>query len=166
MRKKLISKTYLRDVKKHNLKIIYDDECCYAIKEIKEVKEPFVLTNQLCLIDNGYYMIEIIPQKENYSIRAFFDKNKKLLQYYIDISQENGIDKETRIPYYDDLFTDIIITDGNIEVVDEDELEDALNNGIISQEDYELAFKVKEKLLKEIKENTNKYLQMDLSKLI
>lgn len=166
MRKKLISNTYLRDINKYNLKILFKKECYYAIKEIKEVNEPFVLPTGLCLINNGYYIVEIIPKNENYSIRTFFDNNKKLLQYYIDISLENGLDEETKIPYYDDLYIDITITNGQVEILDEDEIIDALDKKEICQKDYELAFRVKNRLLKEIEEHSNKYLNKDLTKLL
>ena len=166
MRKKLISKTYLREVEKHDLKLLFEDDCYYSIKKIKEIKNPFVLTTGLCLIDSGYYIVEILPKNENYSIRIFFDNNKKLLQYYIDISLENGLDEETKIPYYDDLFLDIIITDEQINVVDEDELMDAYNKKIISMEEVNLAYNVKDELLKQIEENSNKYLNMDFRDLL
>lgn len=166
MRKKLISKTYLRGIDKYNLKLLFEDDCYYSIKELKKVDSPFILSTGLCLINDGYYIVEIIPKNENYSVRAFIDDEKKLLQYYIDISLGNGLDEETKIPYYDDLFLDIIITNGQIDVVDGDELVDALNQKQISVDDYNLAIKVKDELIKEIEKNNNKYLNMDLTKLL
>ena len=103
MIKKLISTTYLRDVLKYNLKIFYNEDYFYSVKQIIEVKEPFIISNGLCLIDNGYYIMEIIPKNEHYCIRVYFDTNKNILEYYIDISLENGLDEATKIPYYDDL---------------------------------------------------------------
>jgi len=167
MRKKLISKTYLRGVEQYNLKILFNNDDYYcSIKEIIKVKSPFILSTGLCLIDNDYYIVEIIPKNENYSIRAFLNNSKQLLQYYIDISLGNGLDTDVNIPYYDDLFLDIIITDGQIDVVDDDELINALNNNEITINDYNLAIETKNKLLKEIENNSNKYLNIDLNKLI
>ena len=166
MRKKLISNTYLRDVDKYNLKIVYDDDCYYAIKEIKKVREPFILSTGECLIDDDYYIVEIIPKNENYSVREFFDNNKRLLQYYIDVSLDNGIDDKTKIPYYDDLFIDITIMNDKIEVLDEDELENALKTNKITMEEYNLAHEVKEKLLDEIDKKNNKYINRDLTNLL
>ena len=123
----------------YNLKIFYKDYY-YAVKEIIKVKDPFVISSGLCLIDNGYYIMEIIPKNEHYSIRVYFDENKNILEYYIDISLENGID--------------------------EDELEEALNKNIISKEDYLLAYRTKDKLLEEIKNKSNKYLNMNLVKML
>lgn len=166
MRKKLISNTYLRDINKYVLKIMYEDDYYCAVKEIIEVKEPFILSTGLCLIDNGYYIMEIIPKNENYCIRIFFDSNKKILEYYIDISLENGLDEETKIPYYDDLFIDITIANGKIEILDENELIDALSKEQITSNDYTLACNIKDKLLNEINNQTNKYINMNLADML
>ena len=162
MRKKLISKTYLRDVEEYNLKIYINNNDYYlCVKKIINTSNPFILTNGICLIDNGYYIVELIPKNENYSIRIYYNEDKEILEYYIDISLKNGLDEETKIPYYDDLYIDITITNGEIEVLDENELVDAYNNKNISINDYELAIETKNKLLREIKEHSNKYINMD-----
>ena len=111
MRKKLISKTYLRDVDKYKLVIYYDNEDYYlSVKKIISIKEPFIVENGLCLINNGYYIIEVLPKEANYTMRVYFNEEKERLEYYFDISSHNGLDEESRIPYYDDLYTDITIT--------------------------------------------------------
>ena len=166
MRKRLISNKYLRDVKKYIIKIdFYNNYYWYSVKKIID-SEPFILSNGLTLIDNGYYILELLPKKENYSMRVYFNDKKEILEYYFDISLENGIDEETRIPYYDDGFIDITLTDNNIEVIDEDELEDALNNGIITKDNYDKIRRVADQLYKEIKDGTNKYINMDVKGLL
>lgn len=163
MRKKLISKTYLRDVNEYKIEIYYDKEDYYlSIKKIINIDNPFILPNNLCVIDNGYYIVEVIPKNENYAMRVYLNEQKKRLEYYFDISLENGIDEESKIPYYDDLYIDITITNGEIEVLDEDELEEAYKNKKITKTDYELANKTKEELLESIKNNNNKYMKLDL----
>lgn len=163
MRKKLISKTYLRDVSKYKLDIYYDnDEYYLSVKKILKTMSPFVLQNGLCLINNNYYIVEVLPKFENYAMRVYFNEKKERLEYYFDISLKNGLDEESKIPYYDDLYTDITVNNGNIEVLDEDELKEALDYGNISKEEYDLANVTKEKLLKSIKENNNKYMNLNL----
>lgn len=167
MRKKLISKTYLRDVNKYNLKIYYDKEDYYlAIKKIIDIKEPFISPNGLRLIDNGYYIAEVIPKNENYTMRVYFNKKMERLEYYFDISLENGIDEESKIPYYDDLYLDITLKDDIIEILDEDELEEALKSKKITKNEYDLANKTKENLLESIEKNNNKYIKLDLEKYL
>ena len=101
-------------------------------------------------------------------MRIFFDKEKKRVAYYFDISLGNGIDEETKIPYYDDLFLDVVANGNgeNIAVLDEGELKEALDNNVITKEDFELANKVKDKLIKEIEEKTNKYMALDIEILL
>ena len=68
-------------------------------------------------------------------------------------------------PYYDDLFLDIIIgKTGDIRVLDEDELEDALKLGIITQNEFDFAVQIKDELLKQIQEKTNAFIEMDIHK--
>ena len=135
MRKKLISKTYLRGVNKYKLEIYYDKEDYYlSVKKILDIEKPFILENGLCLIDNNYYIVEVLPKYENYAMRIFFDENKQRIEYYFDISLKNGLDEKTKIPYYDDLYIDIAFNKRNIKVLDEEELKEAFNGGKINSQ--------------------------------
>ncbi len=168
MRKKLISKTYLKDVNKYELNIYFDKEDYFlSVKKFIDVEKPFILESGLCLIDNGYYIVEVIPKKENYAMRVYFNEKKKRIEYYFDISLENGLDEESNIPYYNDLYLDITINrEGEIKVLDEDELLDALNKKEITKEEFNLANKTKELLLDSIKNESNKYMKLDLEKYL
>lgn len=167
MREKLISKTYLRDVNKYKLEIYYDKEDYYlSIKKILNIKKPFILENGLCLIDNNYYIVEVLPKNENYAMRVYFNEKKERLEYYFDISLKNGLDEETRIPYYDDLYTDITVVQENIEVLDEEELQEALNMGKISKAEYNIANETRDKLLQSVKNKNNKYMNLDLERYL
>lgn len=163
MRKRLISKTYLRDVNKYKLNINFDNNDNYiAIKKIIDIKEPFYISKEQCIINNGYYIVEVIPKKEHYAMRVFFNERKERLEYYFDISLENGIDEETKIPYYNDLYTDIVVKDEKIEILDEDELIEAFDKNKISKEDFILANYTTNLLLDSIKTKNNKYMNLDL----
>lgn len=167
MRKKLISKTYLRGVNKYELKIYFNLEDCYiSVKKIIDIKEPFILSNGLCIIDNNYYIVEVIPKNENYAMRVFFNNKKEILEYYFDVSLENGVDKEAGIPYYDDLFIDVTKTKDKVEVLDEDELKEALDNNEISTTDFELANKIRDILLEQINNGNNRYMNMNLEQYL
>lgn len=167
MRKKLISKTYLRGVNKYELKIYFNLEDCYiSVKKIIDIKEPFILSNGLCIIDNNYYIMEVIPKNENYAMRVFFNNKKEILEYYFDVSLENGVDKEAGIPYYDDLFIDVTKIKDKVEVLDEDELKEALDNNEISITDFELANKIRDILLEQINNGNNRYMNMNLEQYL
>lgn len=167
MIEKLISKTYLRDVNRYKLEIYYDKEDYYlSIKKILNIEKPFILENGLCLIDNNYYIVEVLPKNENYAMRVYFNEKKERLEYYFDISLKNGLDEETRIPYYDDLYTDITVVQKNIEVLDEEELEEALNMGKISKAEYNIANETRDKLIQSIKNKNNKYMNLNLERYL
>ena len=167
MREKLISKTYLRDVNRYKLEIYYDKEDYYlSIKKILKKEKPFILENGLCLIDNNYYIVEVLPKNENYAMRVYFNEKKERLEYYFDISLKNGLDEETRIPYYDDLYTDITVVQKNIEVLDEEELEEALNMGKISKAEYNIANATRDKLIQSIRNKNNKYMNLNLERYL
>lgn len=169
MRKKLATKTYLKDIKKYDIHMYLEKDDYYlCVKNIIEVEKNFITRNGTCLIDNGYYIVEVIPKNENYSMRVFFDQNKKRLAYYFDISLGNGIDEEVKVPYYDDLFLDVVANGNgeNIVVLDEDELKEALDTNVITNEEFELANNVKDKLIEEIKAKTNKYMLLDLENML
>jgi hypothetical protein len=167
MKKKIISNTYLRDVDKYQIKMFLDEDDYYvSVKKLINVKEKFIIKNNLCVMDNGYYVLEIVPKRENYAMRLFLDDNKKALEYYFDITKNNGLYENTNIPCYDDLYLDITYLNGEINILDENELIEAYNSGDISKEDYELVYKIKDKLLEEITNKTNKIMNIDYTKYI
>lgn len=166
MRKKLLSKTYLRDVSEYIIEFSFTNDDYFLVKKKIIKTEPFILSNGLKVIDNNYYILEILPKNQNYAIRAFLDSDKNLIEYYIDITNGCGIDLNSKIPYYDDLYLDITITNSNIEVLDEEELEKAYKSGLLDYATYNMAIETKDKLLDEISNNNNKYLNLDIKDLL
>lgn len=172
MYKKFISKTYLRGVAEYDIKIIDDAEydCYIGLKRINRVNEPYIEKHtgkDVHLFDDGYYIIEYIPKNLNYEVRVFLNEKKQVLQYYIDITKENGFENDS--PYYIDLFLDITIDkfdDDNIIIWDEDELLEALNTCSITEDDYDLAYSTLNNLLKEIDNNNNIYINRDHEELL
>lgn len=167
MKRKIISKTYLRDVEKYQFKLFLDEDDYYiSVKKLIYVREKFIIKNNLCVMDNGYYVFEVVPKDENYAMRLFLDENKRPLEYYFDISKNNGLDEQTNIPCYDDLYLDITYSNGKIHILDEDELIEAYHTGDITRDDYELVYRMKEKLLFEIENKTNQLMNLDYMKYL
>lgn len=167
MKKKILSNTYLRDVSKYQIKFYLDEDDYYvSVKKLIKVEQKFIIDNGLCVIDDDFYILEIVPKNENYAMRLFLDNNKKPLEYYFDICKNNRLDEKSLIPCYDDLYLDITYLDGKIKILDQDELETALVNNEITKADYELVFVVKDKLLEEINNKTNKLMNLDYSKYL
>lgn len=167
MRKKLTTKTHTRDVIQFETKMFDEDKlnCFVVVKKIDKTSKPFRISTEEILVDDGYLLIEITPKNESYNIRVFLDKERNILQHYIDICKITGFDEEENSPFYDDLFLDIVISkNGEIRVLDEDELSEALECGTITKEDFDFAIKIKDKILREIQEKTNDYLNLNIER--
>lgn len=113
-----------------------------AFVKIKDVQNPLIVNDgekDVCIKDNDYEWFEVYPDNEHYVITIMFDDKNNLIEWYFDISKEVGI--EDGIPYEDDLYVDIVITpNGRKEILDEEELMDALNKNEITQKDVELVY--------------------------
>ena len=169
MNKKVLTKTYLREAVKYQVRLFLDeDDKWVVVKKLIEITEPFIIRENVTGMDNGYYVLELIPKNENYALRIFFDENKNIVEYYYDVIKSSGIDEETKVPYFWDLYLDVTYNEyfDDIHILDEDELEEAYRTGVINKEDYKMAIEVKDKLVEEIKSKTNKYLKYDYSKYL
>ena len=167
MKTKVVTNTYLRDVDKYQIKLYLDEEDYYvSVKKLISVREKFIIKDGLCVMDDGYYVFEVIPKNDNYAMRLFLNANKEPLEYYFDICKNNRLDNLYKVPCYDDLYLDITYLEGYINILDEDELIAAYKSGDISQEDYELVYKMRDRLLEEINNKTNKLMNINYMKYL
>lgn len=129
---------------------------------IDNVKEPLLIDvagNKLCLVDKGYVWTQHFPKGSNYALTTMFDKKQEVVEWYFDICKGNKISNQG-IPYYDDLYLDVVVLpSGEILLLDEDELTDALKSNEISKEEYDLAYNEAEKLINDIKNDKNSLLK-------
>lgn len=168
MKKKFTTTAYMRDAENYDIHILDLEDCWLVIKKVNKVRAPFITAVGVNVMDNGYYVVECTPKNESYSLRVFYDEQKQPQLYYFDISNENGIDKDTHAPYYMDIYTDIMIftKDNKIVVVDEDELNEALKLGDITKQQFEKANKATKKLYNELLKGENKYKNIDFTKYL
>ena len=111
-----------------------------SLIKIKEVHNPVIVGEDFCICDVGYSIIEFLPDGEHWALEAMYDRNDKIVEWYFDITSENSID-ENGNPYNVDLYLDVVLLpDGQIIVCDENELQDALDNGEITQAEFDLAY--------------------------
>ncbi|PFI22644.1 DUF402 domain-containing protein [Bacillus cereus] len=114
-----------------------------GVLDIKKVREPSYKEyngKELCIADDGYTWMQYFITGKNFAITAMLDDRKKLVQYYIDVTKKYEID-ERGLPYFDDLYLDVVVLpNGEIYVLDEDELEDAYKMGDVTKAEYELAW--------------------------
>ncbi len=87
--------------------------------------------------------------KKGWKISKFYDKDKNFLYWYCDIIDAQIKDEEYILV---DLLVDIkVYPDGRYEILDEEELDEALNQGLITKEQKEEALNKLNALLEIIK---------------
>ncbi|MFR2840067.1 MAG: DUF402 domain-containing protein [Zhenhengia sp.] len=105
---------------------------------------------EVCLCDDGYKGIIFLPDNETWCVTAIYNRHNEIVEWYFDMTKENGVD-ERNIPYFEDLYLDVIVApDFSVHLIDEDELQEALDEGTITKEEYDLAYRTYEKLVEEV----------------
>ena len=166
MKRKFYSKTYLKNIRKYKIHFDFsNDEYISCVKEIID-GDDFIALEGHKLISNGYYLVEIMPKDDYYVMRAYLDNNKEVQEYYFDIVSSKGIDEQTNMPFYDDLYLDVVVAKRGLLIYDQEELDKAHEDGIVSDELYDIANSTAKKLMEEIKASKNKYMNIDLKQLI
>jgi hypothetical protein len=134
-----------------------------------KVREPLVKEvagQSLCIVDNRYIFLQHLPNNEHYSLTTMYDASGELVQWYFDITRQNGVDKEG-MPFFDDLYLDVVVLPtGQINLLDELELEEALKTKDITQSEYDMAYEMANKIINGIgkdvaalRDFTDKYLE-------
>jgi predicted RNA-binding protein associated with RNAse of E/G family len=115
------------------------------------------------LADAGYTWLQLFPEGAYYTVAAMFDTSGQLFQWYIDICLRQGVD-ERGIPWLDDLYLDIVLLpNGQMELKDADELDEALGCGEITPEEYDLAWQTARELMGRIERGELKELELSES---
>ncbi len=108
------------------------------------VREPLVVESHeksLCICDTGYSWLQHFPTQCHYTVTTQFDAAGTVVQWYIDICAQHGVDA-AGIPWWQDLYLDLIVMpDGQQQIVDGDELDEALHAGIIDCKLHALAWR-------------------------
>ena len=125
-----------------------------------------------CILDAGYKRIRILPIDKNYAINSIFNEKSEFIEFYIDIIRCVKIEEKTNVPYMEDLYVDVVYTNKNeIIILDEDELDEALEDNEISKEEYDIVNKTKKELVEMLSDKTKaenliKYCSNNLVRLL
>ena len=121
-----------------------------TLLQIDEVREPLVITLQgkrECIADEGYSWLQHFPVGTRYTLTTMFDAQGDLIQWYIDICKQHGIDSDD-VPWYDDLYLDIaMLPTGEPLLLDVEELDEALRQGKITPTEYDFAWREADTIL-------------------
>ncbi|MFX3675132.1 MAG: DUF402 domain-containing protein [Paenisporosarcina sp.] len=115
----------------------------------------------VCIVNQGFIWLQHFPTNKHHSLTTMFNAEGEIVQWYIDICLENGI--ENHVPWMDDLFLDIIVLpNGKVILKDTEELEAALLGGVIDEFIYDMAWEETSKIIDFI--NQGNFHLMDMSK--
>ena len=74
MKKKIITNTYLNEAVKHEIKLFLDEDDYYvSVKKLVQLTEKFIIRNNVIAMDDGYYILEIIPTKPSLLTTSLFN---------------------------------------------------------------------------------------------
>jgi uncharacterized protein len=105
----------------------------------------------ICIANSGYTWMQHFPENEHYVVTTVLDQNGVVKQTYIDVCNEQGISEEG-IPWFKDLYLDVVVLpSGEIILLDEDELLEALENKTITENESKLAMATASFLINKIK---------------
>ncbi|MDV2581801.1 DUF402 domain-containing protein [Alkalibacillus haloalkaliphilus] len=133
-----------------------------TLLKINQVSEPLKVSyrgHEICIIDNGYIWLQHFPEGQHFTVTTMFNVKGEVVQWYIDLSLRNGL--ESAVPYYDDLFLDIVVLpNGQVFLLDEDELQQAFNKGIVNEEMFNLAYNEANRILQLVELNQLEVLKL------
>ena len=125
---------------------------------LEKVWEPLWVafgSKKVCVVDHGYVWLQHSPRRGKYVLTSMFNERGEFVQGYFDVVGSIGLTEE-KIPYFDDLYIDVaVLPSGEIDVLDEDELEEALQQGVISKADYDFAVRTADEIVNSLKAGTN-----------
>lgn len=123
-------------------------------------------TENFLILDDGYTWIQLIPIGKKYTVTIMFDNSKQIVQWYIDVTNMNGIDSDERI-FYDDLYLDVVITKNrNVILINEGKINSALNNFIITSEQYKNAYKEARDIMDKITKEGMEKIEVKSKKIL
>ncbi|MUG47581.1 DUF402 domain-containing protein [Paenibacillus woosongensis] len=114
------------------------------------------------IADKGYTWLQYYPKGCRYVVTAMFDDKGEIVEWYIDVCKNQGI-TDQGVPWFDDLYLDIVVLkNGEVFLMDEDELDEALTKGHITVKDYDMAMETAREVLDAINRHQFPYFEMSL----
>ncbi len=127
-----------------------------SLIEIKKVTEPLTIhyeNRDILIADVGYTWLQLAFKDKFFWATAMFNEKGEFLEIYFDITGGNFFEDMTN-PTFEDMYLDLaLFKDGSIHVLDRDELDEAMETGVISKEQHTHAVETGEWLYAFLEEN-------------
>ena len=126
-----------------------------AAYRVSETRNPLRIKRNgelITMSDRDYAWYHFAPHGQNFWLSAAYTPELKLLELYFDITAGNDFSDPDN-PCFRDLYLDVVLTpEGEVFVLDRDELENAYNSGQIGEDEYDKAQNALDDLLRRIEE--------------
>ncbi len=146
----------------------FEGKVCYL--NIIEVSSPLVVDSpigKVKIVDNHFKQLIFAPKNQNWWLTVMFDDQNRLIESYFDITKINDF-SDSENPYFVDMKLDVCIPNGyGPSLMDEDELKEVYERGLITKEDYTKAYETANKIIETYtmhKEEYYKYIYEFLNK--
>lgn len=129
---------------------------------IDAVTEPLTVryrNRDVFIADHGFSWLQAAVPGAHWWLTAMYDAEDRLIQIYFDITAGNRFD-DPENPTFEDRYLDVVLSaDGFLEIIDRDELDNALQRGVLSSAQHEKAVREGGRLYRFLKENTEGVFQ-------
>ena len=102
---------------------------------------------------DNYHWLQVCMADSHWWLTAMVDEAGEITQYYFDITLENQL-LGSRDSWFTDIYLDVVLMpDGRMDLLDADELDNALQNGDITEEQHALAHQWAKNLMEQLPQN-------------
>ena len=132
-----------------------------SLLQIQKVTHPLTVhyeSGDVLIADAGYSWLQIAFKEQFFWATVMYDSKGEFMQGYFDITAGNAFD-DMENPKFQDMYLDLVLLgDGQIQVLDRDELEEALEQKEITEEQYQKTVNMGEELYCFLKDNWKDFL--------
>lgn len=133
-----------------------------SLLEIQKVTHPLTVryeSGDVLIADAGYSWLQLAFKDQYFWATVMFDAKGVFMQGYFDITGGNTFE-DMENPKFQDMYLDLVLLDdGRIQVLDQDELDEALEQKEISEEQYQRTVAEGERLYRFLQENGDEFLR-------
>ena len=123
---------------------------------LREVTGPLTVHDageDVLIVEKDYAWVQIALEELPFWLTAMYDAQGRLIQIYFDITAGNRFD-DPENPTFVDMYLDIVVNSrGELYVMDQDELDEALAEGTITREEWDRASAACARLYAYLEEN-------------
>ena len=102
------------------------------------------------IYQDDYHWLQIAMADCHWWLTVMVDSSGEITQYYFDITLENQL-LASRDSWFTDIYLDVVMMpDGRLDLLDADELDEALQDGEITAEQHQMAHLWAQELMEEL----------------